>query len=437
MQYNRGGRNISVGDIGRFKCLRQHLLYPGESLKTRITGRIKLSALRQRTRVYPHVHLAAYASPLRHYWDEFPQFLQEGISTVRTIPTLTGTDWTDSPDRTSQMGVGRIRTDPDKWWAQHPINIWNEWYRFPDDTKVSVDTPPATFFDSQGKECVNLQSALTRVRDTPTFDALEYQVPSATVLDVRDLVEYQKRFNQAAISDWVSVDRYNQFMQDIYGMRAKGANEVDKVPIRLQRSTELNVKARDLYAVDAAGLGEIATLNEFNVDHTFDNFMAMEHMIVAYVMVIRFAPIPDTGVQPMISSNDYDYETIQGDPVVLSGQRPISVKARELGTTSASVIGYLPHAWQAREGFHQIDEVVNTKQNFPLLNVATQTAAGFRNAAAILNPFRSTALKDFQAELNMQCDVNSRIPSAGTSITAGADDARKPKGNHPIGRFTS
>lgn len=433
MKYNRGGKSLKVGEIGRFSCLRQHLLLPGERMKASIRGNVRLSGLRQQTSVYLHAQIDAFAAPLRWYYSDFPDYLQEGVSTVKTIPTLTGATWTANRPRTTHLGIGHITHDFCKWFAQHPINVWNEWYRWPEDVKENVDTPSITFFNGIGKQCINLESAATRIHDAPSLDTSEYQVPSATVLDVRDLAQFQARFKQAAVSDWTSQERYKVFMRDIFG--AASTNEVDKVPIRLKRGSELSVMPRDMYASDGASLGELMSINNFQVNHDWDDFIANEHMIVCYIMLLRFAPIMEDGVSPGIYPDETGYPIYQGDPETMMRQ-PVAIASREIdGNGDGTVIGYLPFGWQWREGFNHVDNVVAGLGNFPLLDGQPTTAAGYRDASNI-NPtvFRSTALRHWFGDLDFAIQVDSKVPAAGTSIVAGSDRPG-PKGKHPTGGF--
>lgn len=425
---------MKVGDIGRFSCIRQHLLLPGERLKASIRGNVRLAGLRQQTSVYLHAQIDAFAAPLRWYYPDFVDYLQEGTTTAKTIPILTGTDWTANRRQTSHLGIGEINFDFAKWYAQHPINVWNEWYRWPEDAKISVTTPPISFFDEQGKECVNLPSAVTRMHDAPVFDTLEYQVPSATTMDVRDLAIWQARFGQAAKTDWSSQDRYNVFMKDIHA--AKGSNEVDQVPIRLRKGATLSVMPRDMYATDGASLGELMSINNFQVNHTWDDFIASEHMIVCYMMLLRLSPVFERAVAPGIYPSHTSYSIYNGDPNIIAAARPASVQARELhGAGDGTSVGYLPAGWQLREGFSHVDFTVGNINNFPLLDGGPQTAAGWRNASTInSNTFRSTALRHWFADLDMSCAIQGRVPDAGSSIMAGGKGSG-PKGNHPTGGY--
>ena len=430
-KYNRGGKSLKVGRIGRMRVLRQHLLLPGEKMNTRIRGNVRLSGLRQQTSVYLSAQIEAFAAPLRWYYEEFPEYLKEGVSTSRTIPVETfAGGWDTDQGAASNLGIGKPTTDFAKWFHQHPVNVWNEWYRWPEDAKVSVSAPPRSFHWYTVPAVTNLSSAPTRLHDAPSFDASEYQVPSATTLDVRDLAQYQARFNQAAITDWTSNDRYQAFMQDIYN--AKGSNEVDKVPIRLRSGAELSVMPRDMYATDGPSLGEIMSINNFSVDHTWNDFIAPEHMIVCYVMVLRFSPVFQDQVAPGVYPGDTPYSVMQGDPELIASESPQACKAREFMDLGSSVVGYLPNGWQWREGFNHVDETIRQMNNFPVLNTETASAASYRDASNVQNAFRSTALQHWFGDLDFAINVDSPVLPAGRSIVAGSG-RKGPGGNHPTG----
>lgn len=442
-RYNRGGKNLSVGDIGRMKVLRQHLLLPGERLNASIQGNVKLSALRQQTSVYLHASIEAFASPLRHYWSDFPHYLQEGADTAKTIPISTVVPSTQS----SGMGLGTLDSSVSKWFIQHPQNVWNEWYRHDDDSRVDVSAATQSFFAQNGKICVNLPSAITRLRTSGVFP-MDRTVASTTSFDVRELAYRQAKFEQEALSSWstgwstgsgapTESHRYKAFMKEILHSNVKN-NEVDKVPIRLMKGANLKVKPFDQYASDGASLGEQMSISNFQVDHKWGDFMADEHMVVCYVMLLRFAPVTDSGVSPHAYPNDMNYYIHQGDPNVIANSIPTPVKSREVESGDGSVIGYLPAGWQHREGFHHVDDTIKNLNNFPLMNNSQHFPASYRDASNINSgeggtPFRSLALRHYFCDLDFDLSVNSKIPQAGESIMSGGSGGPKPKGLHPNG----
>lgn len=429
--YNRGGKSMMVGRIGKLNCIRQFVLLPGERLSMKMKGDVRLSPLKQLTSVNLDASIEAFAQPIRWLDDNFVDYIKEGQSTALNLPTITS--WNLEKRATSGLGVGRI--DHDFWdvYAKSIVNIWNEWYRWPEDTKESVASPPLSFFDDFGKECVNLPSAQTRLHDTPVLDSSEYQVGSAVNMDVRDLAAIQARYSQAAKTDWSSQERYTKFMQDVYG--ARGSKEVDQIPTRLQKGAQLSVKGRDLYATDGSSLGEKSSINAFGIDHTFQDYIAPEHMIISVCCLLRFMPIFDSSVSPYIYPDDLSYAVVQGDGNQLGAIAPVPVKSREVdGSGTSSVIGYLPSGWQLREGYNHIAHTVLELNNFPLLDNQPLTAAGMRDASKIGSCFRSTALEHYFGDINFQCNVDSRIPPAGTSIMSGGDkNSIGTSVNHPDG----
>lgn len=437
LRYNRGGKSIITGDIGRFKILRQHLLLPGERLETSVFGSVNLSALRQRTAVSLHASIEAFAAPLRWYYPGWTTYIQEGVSTAETIPTVS-TGWTDIPSRGRSLGIGDPTSAFCRWFVDHPVQIWNSWYRWPEDTKEQISPALTTFFADWGKPCVNLPFVGSRLHTKPedAFDTSEHEVQSATLFDVRTLQHTQAKLAQAAKEDWTSMDRYNDFIRDIFG--APGNDEVDKIPTRLRSGATLGVSPEDMHATDGASLGEIASLNNFKVKHSWGQYIAKEHEIVAYIMVLRFSPIFEDNVAPGIYPAETNYSTYQGDANILANRQPEAVASMEIeGDGDSTDIGYAAAGWQLREGHTHVDYSAKLNNNFPFMDNTTLTASGFRDASAInSNTFRSTALRHYYGDLDFKCMVDSRIGSAGESIMAGSGTAKRQKlgaSNHPMG----
>lgn len=430
-RYDRGGRVITCGEIGRFHVLRQQFMLPGETIHQKIRGSFQLSPTVQRANVHLNAHLACYAAPVRWFWDQWTDFVQEGISTALTIPTLTGTQWTASRQRTTNLGLGHLTHDFCKWYAQMPIQVWNEWYRWHETAREDVDSPDPTFFDDLGKPCVNLSAASSRIRQTPTIDALESDIPSATTVDVRDIATYQARYQQAAVTEWTSESRYKAFLKDIYN--ASGTNEVDKVPIQLMGTANLGVTPREMYATDGPSLGEQTTLNNFNVENDWEPFTCPEHMLLCTVAVLRFEPILEDGVAPLVYPAHHSKNDYQGDPEQFMIE-PQDVRSRQIdGNGDATVIGKLPAGWAHRERWNHVANRIAAQGTYPLLDNQPTTADGYRDPTKINDAiFANQQLLHWQSELNFDCDVLSHVPPAGQSIVAGSN-RRGPRGIHPTG----
>lgn len=433
MKYNIGGKTVETARIGKLVVLRQHLLWPGERLNASITGNVRLAALRSTSAVYLHAGIYAFAAPLRWYQLDFPDYIKEGRTTIKTIDQVT-TPWPGS-HASRRLGIGHPQEDFAKWFVQHPTQVHNRWFKWPEDTDASITSPVTTFWDPYGPKCVNLKSAPTRIRDAPTIDSTESEVASATEFDVRNLALIQARFQQAAKTDWSAQDRYIPFLQDIW-KGAKGSNEVDKIPMQLRNSAQLSVSPEDMYATDGPSLGQISSLNNFNVDHKWAPFIAPEHMIVCYMMLLRFKPVFADGISPMAYMNDMTYADMQGDPNVMAHLQPVNVKSREVEQGDATVIGVLPAGWKRREGFNHIGRRPEEISTFAFLDGAPETAEGLRDASLITNAFETTVLDHALADLDFDCIVDSQMPTAGDSIMAGSiSSAGKPAGLHPTGGY--
>lgn len=438
MKYDRGGKSLENGDIGHLAIPRQVILYPGETLRARVNGSVKLSAMRQQATVYLHARLDAFAAPIRWYDTGWAQFVKDGpIDTAYTASTLDSTWQTDDkPPR--RLGIGRIENNAWEIFALHPQNVWNEYFRWPEDAKESITTPRKLFFGNAGPECVNLPSAPTRVKAASDIHDDEVKVSTVTgdEFDVRNLALIQSRFGQAAKSDWSSMDRYIPFMQDIWG--AKGNREVDKIPIRL-RGAALSVTPEDLYATDGPSLGEISSLNNFGVSHDYGSFTATEHTIICFTMLLRFSPVFASGISPFAYPTLMGTQALQGDPNLVSMEQPRNVTAVELGGVGTSTIGRLPAGWQMREGYTHVAKEIDEVGNFPLLDSRPTTAAEFRKAGAINNTFRSNMLREWNADLDFKLEVSSRFGPSKDSIMTGSKGHHSGglKGNHPTGGFLS
>ena len=143
MKTNRfGGKSLMAMDIGRMSVLRQGILLPGEVFKPHVQGNVRLSPLKTQTSVYLHARIDCFAAPLRWFWSDFPQYLREGPSTAVTVPTMTGASWTANRVDTTNLGLGFLTHDFFKPYAQMPIAVWNEHFRWKEDARVSVDDPP-------------------------------------------------------------------------------------------------------------------------------------------------------------------------------------------------------------------------------------------------------------------------------------------------------
>ena len=409
---DRGGQITATGSIGHVKCLRQQLLKPGESLSGRVMGQVIMEALRERDALRINAHIAVFMTPIRWLEPNWTDYVKEGPSTTTSlgyssaIPNIYG------------LGGNTARNIQD-FWINAPLRIYNEWYKWPESADItswpSADGPPA----------VNLEHSWTRCRDqqSPADDADKVVTDTLgtgnDLFKVNELAEIQARFRRATENEILSYGRYQEILSEMFG--ADGSREVDQVPIKIGEDS-VGVNPRTINASDAAGLGQFASLYDFNVNFGY-KISAPEHCIVTYMLTTRFAPIADE-VHPL-ANDRLTWAELVGDPTMLSVMQPQEVQIRDcLDSTSSTRLGYQPAGWQHRARNNQVGSRIDIRQSFPYMEVPT-TADEARDGSRKVEAFRASALGDYRIDLYAQEKSFSAISSAKSSYYLGVGDAGK------------
>lgn len=419
---NRGGQVLKTGKIGRVNCLRQQLMMPGETINTRIGGKIKLEALRERDSLRINAHLATFLTPLRWLWPEFPDFLKEGPETSITIPSSGGVS------NFSRLGVGAFHSAGSQcfdFWQDALVRIYNEWYKWPEDAD-------ATSWDSDGNIACPLSSTWSRVRNnaTPT-NTEDYIQDSATEFDVRDLAQLQGRFRSAMKRDVLSFNRYMELVGEMYG--ADGSREVDQVPMMID-STEVGVNPREIPATDGASLGQWQSYFDFNVDHLIRGITAPEHCVLSYLLTVRFPPIVEE--RAPLTSPKTTWAEFVGDADILGQSPPVQIDFDQVILPGGSGnMGWLPAGWQWRSGFNVVGDRIDQRDSFPYMNNPGNTA-NLRDATRIKDAFRSQSLGDYVVDTyfteTSHSRINNSMESYYSGMTSSRNDAEFPKGGKQL-----
>jgi len=415
---NRGGQTLKTGKIGRVNCVRQQLMMPGENIRSRIKGKVKLEALRERDTLRINAHLGVFLTPLRWLQSNWTDIVREGPDTAEAISTVNISDF-------AAYGVGSYIPTPalafPEFWKNSVLRCYNEWYKWPEDAD-------ATAWASDGNVAVPLSHTWSRLRDQVTPDDTDdYELASATEFDVRDLAETQGRFRSAMKRDVLSYNRYMELVKELWG--ADASREVDQVPMLID-SVEVGVNPKEIPATDGASLGQWQSYFDFEVDHMIDGITAPEHCVLTYMLLVRFPSIIE-GVHPM-TVTDNEWATLVGDPEILSQTAPVSVRRKDLTmTSSTTALGNLPAGWQWRAGHDVIGNRVDTRDSFPYM-IEPTTTAQCRDATRIQDAFRSQSLGDYVVDLYFTETSKSRLNSSMESYYSGMTDSRSdaefPKG---------
>jgi hypothetical protein len=408
----RGGQILKSGKVGRVNCLRQTMLRPGETVKPRISGTVKMESLRERDSLRMNAHLFMFLTPIRWLWSSWPDFIKEGPNTALYPPSSSVAD-------PVHVGIGGNPTMTIfDWYTDNYLRVYNEWFKWP-------EAADATSVDADGNKAVPLPSAFSRVRDSADPDnAGDAQVSSATNFDVRTLAQQQAIFARAMDSEVLSFERYQALLSSMFG--ADGSREVDQVPILID-DVETGVDPREMPATDGASLGTWQSIYDFDIDHTFGNITAPEHSILSVFLVVRFASVHEDDTDPLAAAvGTPDWAELVGDPRILKATPPQQVTNRELfGTNLAGALGYLPAGWRWRTGVNLVGPRVDARNSFPIYPDSPTTAAACRDASRVNPAFNSAALGDYMVDTWMSIPSYCDTPEAIESYMLGRSSSRK------------
>lgn len=404
---DRGGSCLATGKIGRVRCLRQHLMMPGETIRSKIQGRVDLEQLRERDNLRINASLCTFLTPVRWLWPEWPDFVKQGPDTALYPPQF-------ASERPDIIGLGsRVQNGTVNlplFFESAYTQIYNNWYKWPEDPDLLDGQIPLW-----GAPGVPLSAAWSRARYSATpDDAADYNVASATEFDVRDLAETQARFRTAMNRDVLSYGRWMELCESIWG--TEGSREVEQVPMLID-SQELGVQPRDMPATDAAGQGQWQSIVDFNVDHEIRGITAPEHCVLTYMLLIRFAPIIES--RNPHASDRLTWEEFVGDPEILSSKSPVSINTQDIDSTTLDVdLGYQGAAWRWHAGFDVVGERIDLRDSFPYMEGPT-TQENAKDATRIKRAFKSQSLGDYKINLYFTELSKNRLGSSLESYFAG------------------
>ena len=406
---DRGGQTLKTGKIGRVNCIRQQIMMPGERMNIGINGKIRLESLRERDVMRINAHLAVFAQPLRWLVSNWTDYVKEGSDTAQTIPSLS------SEDDWAKYGIGSYAGTPtasmDEFWKDALIRIHSEWYKWPEDGDIST-------WPTDGAVAMPLAKPWNRCRyDSTPDDSTDYTVTAASDFDVRDLAVTQAKFRGAMKRDVLSYNRWIELVQQTW--KGDGSREVDKVPMMLDQ-VEVGVNPREIPATDGASLGQWQSLFDFGVNHGIRGVVAPEHMIISYMLTVRFASVTEA-VHPLATTNLNWFEKV-ADPEWIASKEPVQVQRQDVQqNNSSTVLGYLPAGWQWRCDHDVIGQRVDQRDSFPyMLNPTTQAEA--KDATRVKDAFRSQALGDYLVDLFISEDSYQPIGDSMDSYFSGMLD---------------
>ena len=416
--FDRGGRVIKTGKIGQMNVLRQQLIAPGEVLDAKIVGgACRLSALREEGNVFLNSRIDAFVQPLRWLVSDWPKYLrtrgEEG-----TIPTLSTSS--SHPTALTDLGLGGTisSTTYARFWRDAVLRIYNEWYKWPehdDATAIPVD----------GHALVPLGAYWSRIYgsysniDEHSFKTDDISGSTREHVDLRKMVTQQGKFETAMRSEYLSHDRYMDYIKSIWG--ADGSAEVDKVPRRLNGS-QMGVEPSTQFASDGASMGQTMSIYDFGIKHDFGKIVMPEHAVVTYVLANRYESVAQDEINPMTRLSS-DWNVASGNPITITKMPPQSIARREIhGGSSTDHVGYLPAGWQWRARWNMIGNRYDARNTIPAYQdlASISGLSDLRDARRVNNSFYSSSLGDYIVDVMFQETSRSMLQGGDTSVLVGS-----------------
>lgn len=414
---DRDGLTLKTGKIGRVNCLRQQLLMPGEMVDIDINGTVRLETLRERDVMRINAHIGVFGTPLRWVWPEFTDFLKEGPDTLISPPTRSNQpNW-------AVLGIGSYQPAGNgtyyRFFEDAYLKCVNEWYKWPEnDDFVFAD------IGDYGVPAVPLSKPWSRARYNMTpSDSADYNIDvSGATMDIRALQEIQARYRSAMRREVLPFSRWMELIKDVY--KGDGSREVDQVPMMLDQA-DLGVNPREMPATDGASLGQWQSMFDFDVNHQIKRVIAPEHMIVTYLLTIRFASIIES-CHPL-ATDRLDWHELTADPEFLSSAQPRAIERRDYSQSNSDTeMGQLAAGWQWRCGHDVIGKAIDIRNSFPYMEPPT-TQSEAKDATRVKSAFRSQALDDYMVDIFIKENSRQPIGTAMDSYFAGMLDETSPR----------
>lgn len=416
--YSRTGRRVGGFKLGRWQCLRQELLHPGERIRPGINGFIRLGALRQQLIQPVHVTLFVAATPVRWFEQNIVDMVKDGPKSVDTFTDASVAGNWDS------LGLGFLHTNPPRFFQRNWNAVYNWHLKWPEDADRSLDAGPLSETEQQwGPQAVNLESGATRVlnADLVTAGDKEFETEASGArekFDIAQLAQFMAELRGVREREWTARDRYREILQDIYNARGD-RGETEQIPIVLDEVRQ-SLQAEEIWATDGGNLGAIAGVMQGTVDYSMDyEFVAPEHTILSYWMALRLPPVWDRGKSPWCDHDTFTWAERVADPTVLANQEPQQRTARYYVGNQSANVGYEPSGHMWRYGWSCVDQVVTNLGNYLFHMGLPATADILRKHPNVGAAFVSQAIGDGLFSLDFQQTSESNVPLPMSGVMAG------------------
>ena len=438
--YQRGGRNIGALRVGRWQCLRQLFMHPGEVIDPVVAGWIEMEPLRDKAYLPLHLTMATFWTPMSYVYrgnaSASDKNMEAWPDLVKKFPNITETKVIryQRSNADGVMGLGFNPSAPAQsssvrggvWepFFRNFNRIRNWWMRNPRDTEIGdmdflpdaescAYGPVATALPNQFSEALKWADRLTTAEKTVGISSGKLALP--------DLAVAQRKLRMYEDREWLAHDRYIELLRTMFpGSNASEHIEQRPYLVDLEKEWMAGMTIR---ASDGSQLGQQGGVMNFQIDHRPGAFGADDYGIYSIWFVLRWPPIWRYMRDPMSHSAGTSLQTLIGDPDFVATQEPERRHyASEYGIQSV-VNGQdmAPYGDDWRHGYDVIHDKLYTKGTIPHFgNLANDNRYARHLATDNFNPFSVQQYGDGQFSIYCALPSQSRIPAPMTSVMAGA-----------------
>ncbi|WP_375172910.1 major capsid protein [Pseudooceanicola sp.] len=392
-------------NIGRMACLSRFPVVPGDSMGAQINSFFRLAQLRRPLTADVKVDIFAFFCPYRFTYPEWVQFIEQGGSYTPTWPEASG-------NRPEFMQVAETPY-PKHLWSDL-ANIYNQWFRDPSFTELSLDTPTTDATTliygprvSQLKGWGTSQSQLADLADT----AFDIDTSNASI-SMYDIQAQQAKGRNAAYRMFIG-SRYQEIISNMAEAPLHGY--ADDVPELLWRESSW-FSGYDINGTAGADLGNSVGKAVCSVNFNMPRRLFVEHGTV-YVMCVARMPPQYIQTKQYLDEFNRPYETLV--PVGDTDMPPVELTLNDLFTNGSSTpVGYVPaYEWLRQHPSHVAERFHVQDAGWQYL-VKPTTAQGLTETGDYSGFFFSTPVGQMQASSSVRLEGFRPLPHPMGSVMA-------------------
>ena len=334
--------------IGRIRVLQQIPVAALDSISLKMAIKVKMATLRRASVLSPSMTIAAFATPFRHIYENWVDFITQGIN-----ENLNLAQWQNTTGKNIEFlgqyipATGIRNTIPLHTIA--PYNkIWNRYWRLPTD-----DNADKTLGGIRGAGIGKLDGTdfMDTTDDTLRYGAVACQMPcqwnsglqnydvsaadrevdiSANRLDVVDLQQVKAKYGSLQERAFFAAeDRYTSIMRAVYGTKTSHINIDADERSELLAMSDNYLGSNDTAIVDQSGAGKSTGRTGGEIMFSIPPKFFPEHSVITIMAVLRYPQIIQGEVNPLMAIPNPSYLKIGNDPKLMSNQPPEALNPRE------------------------------------------------------------------------------------------------------------